>query len=103
MMCRSLVVGVILLLAVTACSTAEQPETVATPFVPDMPRAAPHPTPWTDEVYETCRDAVRARVIYKLGAIGPGLGFAQATVPTAEDDDDDGIVCEVLPQPPAEQ
>lgn len=102
MMYRSLVVGVILLLAVTACSTVAQPDAEATPYVPDMPRVAPHPTPWTDKVYETCMDAVRAEVIYKLGAIGPGLGFAQATVPTAEDDDDDGIVCEVIPRPPAE-
>ena len=102
MMYRSLVVGVILLLAVTACSTVAQPDAEATPYVPDMPRVAPHPTPWTEEVYETCMDAVRAEVTYKLGAIGPGLGFAQATVPTAEDDDDDGIVCEVIPRPSAE-
>ena len=48
MMYRSLVVGVMLLLTVTACSTVAQPDAEATPYVPDMPRAAPHPTPWTD-------------------------------------------------------
>lgn len=100
---RSLVFGIALLLAVTACGTAAQTDADPTPFVPDMPRAAPHPTPWVEEAYETCLHAVRARVTYKLGAVGPGLGFAQATVPTAEDTDNDGIVCEVLPRPPAEQ
>ena len=47
--------------------------------------------------YASCEAAEAAGEPRVQGSSGPGLGFPQATVPSARDGDRDGVVCEVSP------
>ena len=51
----------------------------------------------TGAVYDSCKAAVAAGEPRLQGSSGPGLGFRQATVPSARDSDRDGVVCEAAP------
>ena len=53
--------------------------------------------PATGTVYDSCEAAEAAGQPRVQGSSGPGLGFPQATVPSARDGDRDGVVCEVSP------
>ena len=46
-------------------------------------------------VYDSCEDAEAAGETRVQGSEGDGMGFPQGMVPDAEDDDDDGVVCEM--------
>lgn len=54
-------------------------------------------TPSTGTVYDSCEAAEAAGEPRVQGRSGPGLGFPEATVPSARDGDRDGVVCEVNP------
>ena len=51
----------------------------------------------TGTVYDSCDAAVAAGEPRVQGSSGPGLGYPQATVPSARDGDRDGVICEVSP------
>ena len=51
----------------------------------------------TGTEYASCEAAEAAGEPRVQGSSGPGLGFPQATVPSARDGDRDGAVCEVSP------
>ena len=53
--------------------------------------------PSTSAVYDSCDAAEAAGEPRVQGSSGPGLGFPQASVPSARDGDRDGVVCEVSP------
>ena len=45
--------------------------------------------------YGSCEDAAEAGEERVLGSQGGGEGFPKAMVPSARDDDGDGVVCEI--------
>ena len=57
----------------------------------------PPATSSTGTEYASCEAAEAAGEPRVQGSSGPGLGFPQATVPSARDGDRDGVVCEVSP------
>ena len=59
------------------------------------PWQPPIPTPTWRE-FESCEDAERSGLARRIGEIGDGQGFRQRKVPSAPDDDGDGIVCEEI-------
>ena len=52
------------------------------------------PTATPTPVYDSCDDAAAAGEERVPGSMGDGEGFPQDMVPTAQDGDGDGIVCE---------
>ena len=67
-------------------------ETTSTTETSTPPAAAS-----TGTEYASCEAAEAAGEPRVQGSSGPGLGFPQATVPSARDGDSDGVVCEVSP------
>ena len=59
--------------------------------------STPPATASTGTEHASCEAAEAAGEPRVQGSSGPGLGFPQATVPSARDGDSDGVVCEVSP------
>ena len=56
--------------------------------------ASPTPTPMAGDTYASCDEAEEAGEQRVQGSKWPGQGFPQSKVPSARDDDGDGVVCE---------
>ena len=76
------------------------PPAVSVPTAAPAPTATPRPTDTPSAVstpqvtYASCEEAAAAGEQRVQGSSGSGRGFPAATVPSARDGDNDGVVCE---------